>query len=343
MPLYTRGIFHSNAPFLLAKISQLVQRSIMTRIYVSIVSSLLLLTASSTLLAQRALPPDTVITSSDKVKVTYADLEAELARVPEKDRYEFLLGRQRLAKLVELVLINKTMAGEAVAMGLDKLPKVQAEIRNETMKVLVKHRGEKLQENAPKVDIERRAREIYLVERDRFKQPAKYDTWHVLIDSKSRNKDEAKKRAEEVRKLVLASGATDEIATQYSNDPSAAKNKGRIGFMVATALDPAYARTMQKLKVDEVSEVIESQFGYHVIVLKGTQPESRLSFEAVKTELMAEAETKYLDSVYYAHLAAIQSDPSIKVNVDALEALRPETPSAPAVPKVPSVITTPNK
>jgi parvulin-like peptidyl-prolyl isomerase len=291
---------------------------------------LMVLGTSSLAIAQRAIAPDVVLASSAKVKVTYEDFEAELARVPAKDRDEFLLNRQRLGKLVEYVLINKTMAAEAIALGLDKTPKVQAEIKNETLKTLVKHRGLNLQESAPKVDLERRAREIYVLERERFRVPAKYDTWHVLVDNRSRTKEDALKRAEEVRKKVLVSGASEDIALQYSDDPSAKKNKGRIGFMAPTELDPAYAKAMQKLKVDEVSEIVESKFGHHVLVLKAIQPESRLSFESVRADLIAEADTKYQDSVYYAHIAAIQSDPTIKVNVDALESLRPATPSAPA-------------
>jgi peptidyl-prolyl cis-trans isomerase C len=290
---------------------------------------------SSLVFAQRAIAPDVVLASNAKVKVTYEDFLAELARVPAKDRDEFLLNRQRLGKLVEYVLLNKTMAAEAIALGLDKSSKVQAEIKNETMKILVKHRGINLQETAPKVDLERRAREIYLLERERFIVPKKYDTWHVLVDSRSRTKDEAMRRAEEVRKKVRESGASAEIAEQYSDDTSVKKNKGRIGFMAGTELDPAYSKTMQKLQVDEVSEIVESKFGYHVIVLKAVQPESRLSFETVKSDLIAEADTKYQDSIYYAHLAAIQSDSTIKVNVDALESLRPATPDAPILPSSP--------
>ncbi len=288
--------------------------------------------------AQRAIPPETILASNEKVKVTYADFESELVRIPEKDRFEFLLSRSRLSKLVEVVLINKTMAAEAVALGLDKSPAVQSEIRNEAMKVLVKHRGLNLQETAPKVDLERRARETYLVERDRFKEPAKVDTWHVLVDAKSRSKEEAKKRAEEARKLIIKSGPSDEIAAQYSNDPSASTNKGRIGYVAANGLDPAYARVAQSLKIDEVSEVVESKFGFHVIVLKGIKPESRLSFEAVKAELIAEADTKYKEAFFYAHLAAIQSDPKLKVNVEALEALRPASPDAPVIPPASMVL-----
>jgi parvulin-like peptidyl-prolyl isomerase len=263
---------------------------------------LMVLGTSSLAIAQRAIAPDVVLASSAKVKVTYEDFEAELARVPAKDRDEFLLNRQRLGKLVEYVLINKTMAAEAIALGLDKTPKVQAEIKNETLKTLVKHRGLNLQESAPKVDLERRAREIYVLERERFRVPAKYDTWHVLVDNRSRTKEDALKRAEEVRKKVLVSGASEDIALQYSDDPSAKKNKGRIGFMAPTELDPAYAKAMQKLKVDEVSEIVESKFGHHVLVLKAIQPESRLSFESVRADLIAEADTKYQDSVRISRL-----------------------------------------
>lgn len=287
--------------------------------------------------AQQAVPRDTVLASTEKTKVTYEDFLTEMSRIPEKDRFEFLLSRQRLGKLVENILINKTLAAEAIALGLDKSPNYQAELRTETMKMLAKYRGKALQENAPKVDHERRAREIYLVERERFRVPIQYDTWHILVDFKGRTKEEAYKRAEEARKKVLTSGPSEELAIAYSNDGSAVQNKGRLGFVPARGFDPAYARAVEKLKIDQVSEIVESKFGYHVIVLKGIQPEVQTPFEQVKAELIAEAETKYLDTLFQNHVSAIRSDPTLKTNVDVLEKIRPAVPTIPpAQPATPA-------
>jgi peptidyl-prolyl cis-trans isomerase C len=298
----------------------------MMRNKVLLLSLVLQLGLSSYLYAQQAVPLDTVLASTEKTKVTYEDFLTEMSRIPEKDRFEFLLSRQRLGKLVENILINKTMAAEATALGLDKSPSYQAELRTETMKMLAKYRGKALQENAPKVDLERRAREIYLVDRERFRVPVQYDTWHILIDFKGRTKEEAYKRAEEARKKVLSTGPSEELAITYSNDGSAAQNKGRLGFVPARGFDPAYARAVEKLKIDQVSEVVESKFGYHVIVVKAIQPETQTPFEQVKGELIAEAEAKYLDTVFQNHVSAIRSDPTLKTNVDVLEKIRPAVP-----------------
>lgn len=87
---------------------------------VLLLSLVLQLGLSSYLYAQQAVPLDTVLASTEKTKVTYEDFLTEMSRIPEKDRFEFLLSRQRLGKLVENILINKTMAAEATAQTLWK-------------------------------------------------------------------------------------------------------------------------------------------------------------------------------------------------------------------------------
>ena len=86
--------------------------------------------------ATAPLKPDAVLASSAKASVTYEDLVAEISRIPPKDQFEFLMSRQRLAVVVENILINKTLAIEARERGLDKRPEIQAEIRNQIDKVL---------------------------------------------------------------------------------------------------------------------------------------------------------------------------------------------------------------
>ena len=63
--------------------------------------------------------PATVLAQTAKMTVTYEDLQAEMARIPEKDRLEFLMNRNRLATVVENILINKTLAAEARERKLD--------------------------------------------------------------------------------------------------------------------------------------------------------------------------------------------------------------------------------
>ena len=92
--------------------------------------------------AQKIVAPDAVLVANSRAKVTYEDLIAELERLPEENRLEFLLSAQRVSKIVENILIGKIMSAEAQQSGLQNRPNVAAEIRNQTERVLAKYRRE---------------------------------------------------------------------------------------------------------------------------------------------------------------------------------------------------------
>ena len=89
-----------------------------------------ILTVTSSVHAQTPVLPDTILASNSRVSVTYEDLVAELARIPEENRLEFMLSAQRLATVVENILLSKIMSAEAQKSGLQNQPNVAAEIRN---------------------------------------------------------------------------------------------------------------------------------------------------------------------------------------------------------------------
>ena len=57
------------------------------------------------------------------------------------------------------------------------------------------------------------------------------------------------------------------LATLYSDDTESAKNGGELGFVGRGELVPDFESAAFSLKVDQISEVIETQFGYHIIQL----------------------------------------------------------------------------
>jgi len=70
----------------------------------------------------------------------------------------------------------------------------------------------------------------------------------------------------ELRKRIMEGDNFGTLAILYSEDGSAA-NEGEIGYSSQTELDPEYAKAAFSLKVGQVSKIIESQFGFHIIQL----------------------------------------------------------------------------
>ncbi len=76
---------------------------------------------------------------------------------------------------------------------------------------------------------------------------------------------EVKKRLLELRERIMNGESMSTLAILYSDDPSATTNFGEIGFRSKSELDPAYVETAWALKEGQVSKIVESSFGYHII------------------------------------------------------------------------------
>ena len=96
---------------------------------------------------------------------------------------------------------------------------------------------------------------------------------HVLVAFKgsrrakpdiTRSKEEAKKRAEEVRQKLQKGGDFAALAREFSDDPGASKG-GDLGSFTRTAMVKPFADAAFALKVGDISEVVETDFGFHVI------------------------------------------------------------------------------
>jgi len=284
------------------------------------------MTASNSAVEKAVVGADTVLASNATVKVTKADFDAEISRIPESERFEFLLSRVRMAGLLENLLINRVLAQEAIEQKLDQNQIVKDEILNQTEKVLAKYRAQQLLKETKVKDFTAAAREAYLVDPKKSISPARYKPWQILVSLQGRDKVTARKRAEQARERVLRGGDLEEIAKEFSDDTNSKKTGGVLDLTELTEFEPSFAEALKKMKPGEVSEVIETRYGFHVIYLMEFLPEKKLSYELMKSDLMEQARIAYLKSNFDNHLNRIRLDPALTVNVDALEVIRPRIP-----------------
>jgi peptidyl-prolyl cis-trans isomerase SurA len=81
------------------------------------------------------------------------------------------------------------------------------------------------------------------------------------------------------------------LAILYSEDPGSASNGGEIGYMAKAELDPEYAKAAFSLKVGQVSKIVESQFGFHIIQLIDRK-EDRVNTRHILIKPMVTAESR---------------------------------------------------
>jgi peptidyl-prolyl cis-trans isomerase C len=121
-----------------------------------------------------------------------------------------------------------------------------------------------------------------------FKQPEQVRASHILIKAGSgedeAKKAEAHKKIEEIQKKLKNGEDFSELAKKYSEGPSKDKG-GDLGYFGRGQMVKPFEDAAFGLKEGEVSGIVESPFGYHLIKSTGKKPASTVPYEAVKGKL----------------------------------------------------------
>ncbi|MFA7239391.1 MAG: peptidylprolyl isomerase [Sulfuricellaceae bacterium] len=268
----------------------------------------------------QAVSAEQVLLESNQVKITSLDFEAEMLRIPVEHREEFLTSKERIRKLLENMLVSKTLAGQARKAGIDNEPLMKKRLELAVDKLLSQEQVNRSVDSLKLPNFEPRARELYKINTEKYTLPAKIHASHILVDSKNRSDEEALKRIQEARVKALEGKSFDALAQEYSDDPSAKENKGDLGFfeagnMVKPFSDAAFALSAP----GEISEPVKTQFGYHIIRLHEKQAAKLRPFEEVKEEIVKGLRDKYVADYRNEQIGKIISDPSLKLYEEAVD------------------------
>ncbi|APR81858.1 Peptidyl-prolyl cis-trans isomerase PpiD [Minicystis rosea] len=102
-----------------------------------------------------------------------------------------------------------------------------------------------------------------------------YGARHLLVQYKgsmrapatiTRSEDEAKARATEAMKKAKGGAKFEDLVKEYSDEPGAGQRGGDLGTFRKGQMVPEFQNAVEKLKVNEVSDLVKTPFGYHVIL-----------------------------------------------------------------------------
>lgn len=160
---------------------------------------------------------------------------------------------------------------------------------------------------------------MYQVDIEKYTVPTKVHASHILVDTKTRTPEEALQRIKQVREQAVGGKKFEELALEYSDDPSVKGNKGDLGFfeegkMVKPFSDAAFAISAP----GDISEPVKTIFGFHIIQLNEKKPKLVRSFEEVKEKIIQGEREKYLNEYRKTLVGGILTDPSLKLNEEAV-------------------------
>lgn len=258
---------------------------------------------------------------------TLVEIRQELETVPEHIRVA--MSKDQMSRFVSNMLMDRGIADAAIAAGITELPKVKASIARATRDIVVRAYidGEMAKAATSVPDLTELARERYVANMGTYVVPEAIRVAHILfgVNEEEADKREVVVKAKAIQVLNdLRAGADfSELAKAHSEDPGSTRSGGEIpGWSEKGKFVPPFEAAAYALKPGEVSDLVRSRFGYHIIKLLEKREARQQSFEEVKEPLMTTLRNEYLSRRRMELLKPFEGKKPIVLDDATLEALR---------------------
>jgi peptidyl-prolyl cis-trans isomerase C len=157
---------------------------------------------------------------------------------------------------------------------------------------------------------------FYEENKDRFVEPEKVKASHILIqispDATEQEKADAKSTLQTA--LEEAKGGSDfaELAKKHSQCPSASQG-GDLGYFTRGRMVPEFEEAAFKLEPGQISDIVETQFGYHIILVQDKTPKRQLDIEEVGKKIKEVLSDKEMDTALKAWLKPIREEAKVEI------------------------------
>ena len=284
---------------------------------------------------QEPQPPPPLLTVGQR-QVTLPQFEQELARTyPDISgltaEEQFQLKGQLLKQLIDRELILGEASRLNIQLTPDELDAAMVEVRGSYTKDefsrILEQTGNteerwlealKLRLLTTKVSAavltqvkvsEKEAEEYYKKHRDEFRRPAEIRARQMLFKTRE--------KAKEVRQLLLAGGDFAALARKFSQSPDR-ENGGSLGYFSAGQLPVEFDEILFKLPVRQVSEPVETSYGFHLFLVERKRRAGLRPYAAVKGEIIAKLSQQKEEAAFHRWLENLQKSTKTKINWDLL-------------------------
>lgn len=151
---------------------------------------------------------------------------------------------------------------------------------------------------------------------EKFKSPEEVKASHILVkfDPKTADKaqkEAAKKKIEAVKERLKKGEDFAAVAKEISDCPSK-KNGGDLGFITKGQMVKPFEDATFALKKDEMSDIVETQFGYHIIKVFDKKPAKVVEFKEVKDRLAEQLKQQKTQEQAVAYIQKLRGSAKIE-------------------------------
>jgi peptidyl-prolyl cis-trans isomerase C len=289
---------------------------------------------SSAVAGGKSIPPDRMAALEQQVLDQLISIQLLLARANDEDKTK---GKEISAKRFQEI---RTRAGteaaltrqlNSVGMTPDEL---KAKMNEEaTARVVVER------ELGIKVSDEE-IKKFYDDNPSQFEEPEKVRATHILLGTRDaltgselsqEKKDATRKQAGDLQKRARAGEDFAKLAKDFSEDPALKDNRGEYTFARGQmAAIPEFETAAFALKTNEVSEIVTTQFGFHIIKVSEKIPAGKVGLAESSAHIKDYLTQQKLQKDIPAYMAKLRKEANVEILDERLKAQ--ETSDTPVLP-----------
>ena len=264
---------------------------------------------------------EAVVANIGDQKITVSDFNRMLGLL-DTEKQKVIESNPQLKEPVLTQFVQGIVVSElAREKGFNKLPEVKAQIEffenNLLASLYIK------QEVIGKISIpEEELKKYYDSNKDEFKTPEMVRVRHILVkvDESAPEKDKkaAKKKAENILKKIKSGEDFAKLAGEVSDDPGSKQKGGELGFFSRDRMVKPFEDAAFALKPGEVSGLVKTQYGYHIIKAEEKKAAGIQPFDDVKERIRQKLLQDQTKSKVLAFIEKAMKDAKAEIHPEAL-------------------------
>jgi len=187
-----------------------------------------------------------VALTADKFRSQVTVTDAEIAPYFESHKADYRVGEQRKVKYL---LLDREQARQTVAV--------------------------------PQADIQR----YYNDNSQQYTSPERVRASHILLNTGGKDEAAVRKQAEELLAKIKAGADFAELAKKYSEDPGSKEKGGDLDFFPRGQMVPEFEQAAFSLQPGQVSDLVKTQYGFHIIKVVEKQAGSTQTLDQVRAQI----------------------------------------------------------
>ncbi|HEY6874582.1 MAG TPA: peptidylprolyl isomerase [Geobacteraceae bacterium] len=217
-----------------------------------------------------------------------------------------------LKEMLDSMIVRELVLQDAQKQGIDKSKEVADRMEDMKKRVIVEaYLKSKVEAEVKLSDAD--LQKFYDQNKDKFKAGEQLRASHILVKTE--------KEAQDVLAQLKGGAKFEDLAKKYSTDPGSGQKGGDLGWFGKGSMIPEFEKVAFSMKEGDVSGIVKTKFGFHIIKLTGKRPAGTLPFAEVKEQLKASLMPEKQQEVFKKVKDDLKKSAKLSIKEDALRGM----------------------